>query len=222
MQDLRERGGCAHYRGGQSGFLAGGKEPADPLTPDLMERTACIRSKFQHQAIVPIVTIMVLLLHFDSLGGEPPHCPPIPSRRRPNAGYRRCGIPELPKYPYQKPPDALSHGFSNEPRYKAAFQSGHLPTLRDQIKDLPADQQVDVAMFSATNGELLASAKRDPLIPIGEFDRSSMVSVKRALSGEETGRYPASRPPAVRRGLPASVGQFRRSHRRAHVRIGDW
>ena len=67
-----------------------------------------------------------------------------------------------------------------EPRYRAAFQSRDLPTLRDQIKDLPADQGVDLALFSSTNGELLASAKRDPLVPIGEFESGSKLAVQRA------------------------------------------
>jgi len=81
---------------------------------------------------------------------------------------------------------ARFHSLSNEPRYRAAFQTGHVPTLRDQIKDLPADQGVDVAMFSSGRGELLASAKGDPLIPIGDFDRSCAAAINRALKGEET------------------------------------
>jgi signal transduction histidine kinase/CheY-like chemotaxis protein len=73
----------------------------------------------------------------------------------------------------------------NEPRYRAAFQSGHVPTLRDQIKDLPAEQGVDIALFAAANGEVLASSKRDPLIPLSEFETNSGVAIKQALRGEE-------------------------------------
>ena len=75
---------------------------------------------------------------------------------------------------------------SNEPRYRAAFQSGHLPTLRDQIKDIPSEQGVDVAIFSSVSAELLASAKRDPLISIADFEKASSAAVGRALHGEET------------------------------------
>src|SRR5215469_15242716 len=73
----------------------------------------------------------------------------------------------------------------NEPRYRAAFQSKHVPTLRDQIQDLPTDQGVDIALFAAANGEILASAKREPLMPLVEFETNSALAVRRALRGEE-------------------------------------
>src|SRR6267142_1198014 len=58
----------------------------------------------------------------------------------------------------------------NEPRYRAALQSGDRPTLLDQIEHLPAEQDVDVVLFTSAQGEVLASAKRDPLASIGEFE----------------------------------------------------
>src|SRR5581483_236252 len=73
----------------------------------------------------------------------------------------------------------------NEPRYRAAFQSGHLPTLRAQIKDIPGDQSVDVVLFASATGDLLASAKRDPLIALSDFEAHSAKAVKRALASEE-------------------------------------
>jgi signal transduction histidine kinase len=73
----------------------------------------------------------------------------------------------------------------NEPRYRATFQSGHLPTLKAQIKDIPADQSVDVVLFTSQNGELLASAKREPLIALGDFVTNSALAIKQALRGEE-------------------------------------
>src|SRR4029077_11774675 len=45
----------------------------------------------------------------------------------------------------------------NDPKYKPAFQSKHLQTLRDQIRDLPAEQGIDVALFTSTKAELQAS-----------------------------------------------------------------
>jgi signal transduction histidine kinase len=73
----------------------------------------------------------------------------------------------------------------NEPRYRAALQSGDRPTILDQIKDLPAEQDVDVVLFTSAQGELLASAKRDPLVSIGEFESGSAAAIHLALQGEE-------------------------------------
>ena len=74
----------------------------------------------------------------------------------------------------------------NEPRYRAAFQSGHLPTLRAQIKDIPADQAVDVVLFTSAKGELLATAKRDPVLTVADFEAQSTNAIKDVLKGEET------------------------------------
>lgn len=70
------------------------------------------------------------------------------------------------------------HNLPKEPRYRAAFQSGDIPTLRDQIEHLPADQGVDVVLFSAANGQLLASARVDPLISIEEFETNTALAVQ--------------------------------------------
>jgi len=72
-----------------------------------------------------------------------------------------------------------------EPRYKAVFQSGHRATLIHAIEDLPADQDVDLAFFTAADGEILAGAKRDAHIPVGDFEAASGVAVRRALRGED-------------------------------------
>lgn len=73
---------------------------------------------------------------------------------------------------------------SNEPRYKAAFQGRHMQTVRDAIKDLPADQGVDVALFTSSKGDIQASAQRDPRLSLGEFETSSAAAMKQALAGE--------------------------------------
>ena len=73
----------------------------------------------------------------------------------------------------------------NEPRYRAALQSGDRPTILDQIKDLPAEQDVDVVLFTSAQGELLASARRDPLVSIGDFEKGSAAAIHLALQGEE-------------------------------------
>jgi len=75
----------------------------------------------------------------------------------------------------------------NEPRYRAVLQSGHMPTLRDEIRDLPDDQGVDVALFTLTSGERIVSAKPDPLrpIPVTEFETRCEMAVKRAMEDAE-------------------------------------
>src|SRR5258708_6320998 len=73
----------------------------------------------------------------------------------------------------------------NEPRYRAAFQSGHLPTLKAQIKDIPTDQAVDVVSFTSPEGRLLASAKRDATLALSDLEAQSAKAVTEALKGEE-------------------------------------
>src|ERR1041384_4372239 len=73
----------------------------------------------------------------------------------------------------------------NEPRYKAAFQAGDPPTLRELLKDVLGEQGVDAVLFTSEGGSLVASAKRDPLIAVGAFEAASTPAVKQALEGEE-------------------------------------
>jgi signal transduction histidine kinase/CheY-like chemotaxis protein len=71
----------------------------------------------------------------------------------------------------------------NDPRYKSAFQSKHPQTLRDALKDLPAQQGVDVALFTSAKADLQASAQRDPNLPLTEFQVNSAAAIKQALTG---------------------------------------
>jgi two-component system NtrC family sensor kinase len=72
-----------------------------------------------------------------------------------------------------------------EPRYRAAMQAGHIPTLQRQFLDMPVDQDVDVVLFTSANGETLAKAKRDPSIPLAEFENRSLRAVHQALVNDE-------------------------------------
>lgn len=72
----------------------------------------------------------------------------------------------------------------NEPRYKGAFQSKHLPNLQEAIKDLPAERDVDVALLTSSKADLQASAQRDPRLSVGEFQISSAGASRKALAGE--------------------------------------
>ena len=71
----------------------------------------------------------------------------------------------------------------NEPRYKAAFQSGDLPTVREQLKDLPEEQGIDVVLFTSADLNQHASARRNPLLSLAEFEKRSAPALKQALSG---------------------------------------
>src|SRR6266404_6448071 len=52
----------------------------------------------------------------------------------------------------------------NEPRWKAVFQTSDQPTLKDLLPQLLGEHRVDVILYTTDQTELLASAKRDPLI----------------------------------------------------------
>src|SRR5262245_47511177 len=75
----------------------------------------------------------------------------------------------------------------NEPRYKAAFQTGDAPTVRAQLNDLlnSVDLEVKVVFFTTLNQETIASAKRDPLIAVGDFESASAAALREALQGDE-------------------------------------
>jgi signal transduction histidine kinase len=75
----------------------------------------------------------------------------------------------------------------NEPRYKAAFQTGDPPTVRAQLNDLlnSVDPEVKVVFFTTLNQETIASAKRDPLIAVGDFETASDTALREALQGDE-------------------------------------
>jgi two-component system, NtrC family, sensor kinase len=73
----------------------------------------------------------------------------------------------------------------NEPRYKAALQSGDWPTLNSQIKEMAADQGLDVVLFTSPTAGLVANDKRDPLLPLADFERASATAIQQALAGEE-------------------------------------
>jgi hypothetical protein len=73
----------------------------------------------------------------------------------------------------------------NEPRFKQLFEQGDARPIREGLGELLGEQGVDLILFTTSQTELLASAKRDPLISIAEFESSSFLAVKRALNAEE-------------------------------------
>jgi signal transduction histidine kinase len=137
---------------------------------------------FSTKVIVPVVTIMVLLLAVtvwlvneritQQFQGDAAH-----SLRTADAVFlnsRKVQRKNL-LLRFRKVP--------NEPRYKASFQKGDPLTLNDLFEELLAEHGVDLITFTTEKPELLAHAKRDPLISVSEFEKASAVAVKEALEG---------------------------------------
>jgi signal transduction histidine kinase/CheY-like chemotaxis protein len=72
-----------------------------------------------------------------------------------------------------------------EPRYKAAMQAGDMKTLKDLFSALAVDQDVDAVLFASPDGLTLAKQKRDPAIPLAEFESRSALATHQAFENEE-------------------------------------
>jgi len=72
-----------------------------------------------------------------------------------------------------------------EPRYKAVFQAGDAPTLRELLKDLVQEHDVDIAVFTARDGQVLAHYRRDAALSLPAFsDASSEAAAVASEAGE--------------------------------------
>ncbi len=78
------------------------------------------------------------------------------------------------------------HNLPNEPRYKAALQTGETPTMRETLKDLLSEQGVGLVFFTTSDSVVLAGYNPDPLLSSVEFEAASQPAVHRALQGEST------------------------------------
>jgi two-component system NtrC family sensor kinase len=72
----------------------------------------------------------------------------------------------------------------NEPRYKANLQKGHAPTVRVFLGDLLAEFGGEISFFTTEKREVLAEVTRDSELSPVEFERGSVMSVRRALEGQ--------------------------------------
>jgi two-component system NtrC family sensor kinase len=83
----------------------------------------------------------------------------------------------------------LFRNLPNEPRYKAALQTLHPGTVRDQLATALAEQSVDFVLFTPEHeppGPLEPlMQKRDPLNPPHAFTAACAPAVQFALNGEE-------------------------------------
>jgi signal transduction histidine kinase/DNA-binding NarL/FixJ family response regulator len=76
------------------------------------------------------------------------------------------------------------HELPKQPYYKAAFYTRDGPTLREPLKDLLAQQSVDIVLFHAS--KLIASAARDPLTSVTAFESASALAIRGAMQRQET------------------------------------
>lgn len=74
-----------------------------------------------------------------------------------------------------------------EPRSKSTFQTADAPTVRNLLDDLRAEEDLDVILYTTDRSELksLANSRRDPLVPIRDFEKACAPAVSRALQEEE-------------------------------------
>ena len=76
--------------------------------------------------------------------------------------------------------------WQNEPRYRAAFGTKDPETVRQYfLHEVVVQQGVDIMTLTLVDGDLLASAKRDPLVAIGDFQVASDPVINQAITGEE-------------------------------------
>jgi signal transduction histidine kinase/CheY-like chemotaxis protein len=73
-----------------------------------------------------------------------------------------------------------------EPRYKVQLNGSDPTALRRWFEELLGERDLDVILYSAIEAaQSFVSAKRDPLLPLAEFDSACSNVVARALSAEE-------------------------------------
>lgn len=83
----------------------------------------------------------------------------------------------------------------NEPRFKAVAQLGEPETMNVQLNDLLDEmgRDAEVILFTVENGQVLAGATRDPLLPLSEFTSSSSTLFREALQGQHASQIEAVR-----------------------------
>ena len=145
---------------------------------------AKLQVSFSTKVLVPVVTIMVLLLAI-TVGTvnrrltQQFQVEASRSLQRADAEFRIAQKARTRNLVQRL------RNLRNEPRYKAVIQSGHLPTMRDEFQRLPADQNVDVVLFTTGEGKVFVR-EGDPQISMNEFEQNSVIAVSRALQNEET------------------------------------
>jgi signal transduction histidine kinase len=146
---------------------------------------AKLRISFSIKVIVPMVTIMVFLLAVTVWMVNRRLTEQFEADAATNLSRAETEFKNFQKFSTRNLVQRFRN-LRNEPRYRALIQSGNLPTYIHYIQELPDDQGVDIALLSSAKAEVLASAKREPRIPLADFEAGSLRAVKRALLGEDT------------------------------------
>jgi two-component system NtrC family sensor kinase len=145
---------------------------------------ARLKLSFSTKVLVPVVTIMVLLLAITVWTVN--HRLTQQFQVEASRSLQRADV-EFRNAQKGRTKNLVQRlrNLRNEPRYKEVIQSGQLPTLVEEFQKLPADQSVDVVLFTSAQRKVMFGVKGDPEISINEFERSSVIAVDRALQNEE-------------------------------------
>jgi two-component system NtrC family sensor kinase len=75
---------------------------------------------------------------------------------------------------------------ANEPRWRAAFQSGDVATMHHSLLDLLSEEGVNVVCYTSAAGQVLDGEAADPALSAASFESAALPAVKRALNSSET------------------------------------
>src|SRR6185437_4555097 len=73
-----------------------------------------------------------------------------------------------------------------EPRYRAAFQLGDAPTLRQPLADLLAEQGADIVLYATGPAKILGCEKREQTLPEASLESAARLAIQQASEGHET------------------------------------
>jgi len=75
---------------------------------------------------------------------------------------------------------------ANEPRWRAAFQSGDVATMHQPLLDLLREESVKVVFYTSASDQVLDGETDDSELSVASFEAAASPSVKKALSGPGT------------------------------------
>ena len=77
-------------------------------------------------------------------------------------------------------------GLPGEPRSKAQLNEGDVLTLKHWFEEMLSEKDLDVILYTTIEkGEILANAKRDPVMSLADFETAASTVVGAALAAEE-------------------------------------
>ncbi len=147
-----------------------------------------LRVSFRAKVLVPVITVMVLLLATMAWVINQRITQEFEREARRTLATAGDSFKQIQQNRTRSLLVRL-HDLKNEPRFRAAFQTGDPLTVRAQLSALmeAVTDDVDIVLFSNPE-ELVASEKRDLLMSIANFETSSAAIVKRALQANGQSR----------------------------------